>query len=123
MKEESKNNRLTSICDTDYTSAMQGLAALIVSKIGSGCVPAQIPDLQNPDCVVQDETTNDDGTVSIAPIPRCDQAGGALPCWELKQKADCMPPASPQGVGISITRDQPLSSQTNARYFCDTIAQ
>lgn len=119
-----KNHQVTSICETDYTSAMQNLGSLIVSNIGSGCIPAELPDVADPDCVVEDVTSELDGTFTINQIPRCDRANGEYPCWQIGQKADCMPPNSPQGVGLTIDRaGQPAPDETDARFFCNTIAK
>ena len=48
------NHSLTSICDTDYTGAIQALGDLIISSIGAGCLNSPIENRADgtPDCVV-----------------------------------------------------------------------
>jgi len=83
------NNQSTSICDTSYQSALQTLGQLIVSKIGAGCITSPFTDPNNPDCIVEDVTSKNDGSTSIAELPRCDQSGGKFPCWKLESKPIC----------------------------------
>ena len=118
-----QNHKISSICDSDYTGALQDLAQLIVSNIGGGCIPAALPDVNNPDCVVEDVTKNMDGSTSIAEIPKCTGAmpEPAYPCWRLEMKDTCTG-QSPQSVGITIDRNhQPAPDNTEASVACATI--
>src|SRR5579871_1450297 len=134
------NHGVSSICDSDYTNALQNLANLIISDIGGGCIPSQLPDPTNPDCVVEDVTRNSDGTTSVSEIPKCmvtipytEPMGwtpqndmpappGSYPCWTLDNNPNCGA-QSPQGVGVAIHRNgQPAPPNTDASVACATIA-
>jgi hypothetical protein len=78
------NHQLTSICDTSYQAALEGLGSIIIKRIGSGCITSPIEDPQNPDCTVQGE-----GLFSTVFIPSCAQSGP--PCWKLQPKPVCDP--------------------------------
>ncbi len=116
------NHGISSICDSDYTGALMNLANLIVSNIGGGCIPSALPDVNNPDCVVEDVTRNTDGTTTVSEIPECANPPTAFPCWRLEKKDACMA-TSPQGVGITIDRNgMPAPANTDASVACATIA-
>jgi hypothetical protein len=83
------NQQLTSVCDTSYQPALQGLGQKIVSTVGAGCITRPLLDPQSPDCTVEDETSNQDGSVTITAIPACAQSGGETPCWKLDSKPVC----------------------------------
>ena len=67
------NHSLTSICDTDYTGAIQSLGDPSSRQIGVGCLNSPIEARADgtPDCVVTDVTTNPDGSQSV-------QGGGVV---------------------------------------------
>src|SRR5262249_38159378 len=44
----------TSICDTDYTSALTKIGQAIGGQLGNGCLNSPIENRNNPDCVVED---------------------------------------------------------------------
>ncbi len=123
------NQQLTSICDTSYQSALEGLGQKIVSAIGVGCITAPLVDPQNPDCTVEDATYNQDGSVSVSSLPSCAANGGATPCWKLDSKdlARCTPVCASNGdpgqhFGVSIDRGggQPPPN-TSARVRCTAV--
>jgi hypothetical protein len=136
------HNQSTSICDTSYQSALQSLGQLIVSQIGAGCIDSPFQDANNPDCIVEDITTNNDGSTTITEIPRCDQNGGAAPCWQLQSKPPCDPNNKTAGCcpvicahdgdpgqhyGATICRNAACNGgdpppNTTARVACSTIA-
>jgi hypothetical protein len=137
-----KNNQFTSICDTSYQAALQSLGQLIVSNIGAGCITSPFGDPSNPDCVVEDITTNSDGSTTTNEIPACSKNGGAAPCWQLQSKPVCDPNNTVAGCcpticaaagdpgqhfGMTICRGpncmggQPPAN-TTARVACSTIA-
>jgi hypothetical protein len=113
---------ISSICDSDYKNALTSLANLIVSAIGGGCIPAKLAgDPLNPDCIVEDVTRHQDGSVSVAEIPSCATAGGAFPCWKAETKPACMG-ASPDGEGITVDRGGKMApDNTNAEVSCATV--
>lgn len=127
--ESAKNHQFTSICDTDYTQALQALGELIVSQIGAGCLNSPILDKENPDCVVEDVTALDDGTTAISPIKSCDATQGSTPCWKLETNDKCKPVTNPftgesEQFGVTIDRGPGGSPPANtvARVSCSTIA-
>jgi hypothetical protein len=127
------HHQVTSICGDDlnqqpnFTQALQTLGNLISSQISPGCIPALLPDLSNPTCVVEDITTNPDNTQTIHNIPECSSAG-VFPCWKVEMKAQCNKivngkPLSPQGVGVTIDRNgMPAPDNTSASVECETTA-
>jgi hypothetical protein len=108
------NHAIASICDTDYTAALEKVARLIVSQSGPCCLADRLPpDPHAPgdpslfvaDCDVQEVTLHDDGSSSSVPIPRCSESV-APPCWNIETKGQCTG-LGPQGLGITITRSDP----------------
>ena len=79
-----KNSNLTSICDTDYTAAIQTLGNLIISQIGVGCLSSPIANRADgtPDCVVTDVTANTDGSTTSVEVPSCAENNNTVPCWQ-----------------------------------------
>jgi hypothetical protein len=83
------NQQLTSICDTTYQSALEGLGQKIISKLGSGCINWPFADPKQPTCTVEDVTATQDGYSTVVAIRACTQSGGATPCWKLDSKPVC----------------------------------
>ena len=109
-----KHNSLTSICDTDYTAAIQSLGDLIISQIGAGCLNSPIANRADgtPDCVVTDVTATagrladvDRGSVVRRERPRRAVLAGRSTSWRsttravlpapLPRRASCRRRASP----------------------------
>jgi hypothetical protein len=85
---QARNHSLTSICDTDYTAAMQRLGDLIISSIGAGCLNSPIANRADgtPDCVVTDVTALPDGSTSTKEVPSCAENNHQIPCWQVINK-------------------------------------
>jgi hypothetical protein len=112
---------ISSICDADYTGALQKVGDLITSNLLPGCFKTMLPD--QPDCVVEDVTTMDDGTTQVSVIPKCSDPQSVWPCWTLDVKEDCSK-VSPQSLGFTIQRNgAPVPAHTNARVVCSTTCQ
>lgn len=128
-----KTKSNSSVCDTDYTGALQTLGDLITSNIGAGCIDSPFDDPNNPDCLVEDDTTTADG-VSIKQIPFCGHVNNATPCWRLKQNSKCTATCAkandpPQQYGVDIDRGKdahgnpnPPPPATTAHVACSTLA-
>jgi hypothetical protein len=124
------SHQLTSVCDTDYTSALTGIGELLVSTIGAGCLRSPLPDPASPDCTVDDVTLEQDGTIVTNAIANCTVNGGAAPCWKLQaiDVARCKPVCAADGqpgqhFGVIIDRGpggQPPAN-TTARVTCTTV--
>lgn len=131
--EKVQNHQITSICDTDYKSALEGIGNKIVAALQPSCLSSPIADVTNPDCVVQDVTTVN-GVDMPKWIPNCGSNGGAVPCWKLQQLPDCPQVCNPQDckfqqVGVTIDRGKnasgnpnPAPPNTTAKVSCNTIA-
>ncbi len=79
-----KNHQFTSICDTDYSAALQSLASLIGSSLGPRCLNVPIAHPERPDCFVAETSPS-----GIQTVPACaDQ--GATPCWQLETVGSCV---------------------------------
>jgi hypothetical protein len=112
------NHRVSSICDADYSGAMQDLGRLIVTQIGLGCIPAPLPDPSAPECTVAEVTIRDDGSQAVRVLSHC--ASSAPPCWRIEEKPGCAA-ASPQGIGVTIDRGGAAPpDDTSARVTCFT---
>jgi hypothetical protein len=147
----SKNHQLTSICDTSYQAALQSLGQLIISNIGAGCITSPFPldntNMPVADCVVEDITTNSDGSTTTTEIKACSANGNTPPCWALSgtngvtAKQPCVnndPAQGPSGCcpticakagdpgqhfGMTINRGTAgPPPNTTARVACSTIA-
>jgi len=132
------HRQLTSICDTSYQSALQGLGQLIVSQIGPGCISSPFKDPNNPDCTVTDITPSATGGDTTKAIPPCKDSGGMIPaggaCWQLvKRNVDtmtakaCQPTCenvgdAAQQFGVEILRAKDPDSGTRAQVACATVA-
>jgi hypothetical protein len=131
------NHQTTSICDTDYTSALQNLGTLITSFIGAGCLTSPVTNLNDPDCVVEDVTDNGSAPPTINTIPSCLHNNNTPPCWKLEVNPKCdiikapqtNPPCAPQQYGVHICRDAMCSASTanipphtTAHVSCATVA-
>ena len=115
--EAARHHAIFSICDTDYTSALQGIANLVVVTIGDGCIANALPDLANAQCTVEDVTENSDGTQTTSELSRC-ASQPSYPCWRLEAKPACEG-VSPQGVGITVDRGgQAPPPNTVSRFRC-----
>jgi hypothetical protein len=113
------NHAVYSICDNDFTPAMQSIGQLISSQVGAGCVTDRLPDPTHPDCTAQDVTQNADGTTTVTQIPAC-SANQGFPCWRIEQKAACAT-LSPDGVGVTIDRNgQSAPPNTTTQVICAT---
>ncbi len=135
----SDHRQLTSICDTSYQSALQGVGELIHNNIGPGCISSPfktetVPPIgDSPDCTVTDITPVGAEAITTA-VPSCKDSGGAQPCWQLvirdvpiaNRKAcppTCQHPGDPaQRFGIEILRATPAPSGTHAEVACATVA-
>jgi hypothetical protein len=108
------NHAVASICEDDFTIAMQKVGAAAVSQIGMGCLPYQAP-LQNgtpaADCTVEDDAQNPDGTHTVSQLPSC--AAGAFPCWRIQADPMC------SSVRIAIDRQgNPAPDNTTTTATC-----
>ncbi|MSP58756.1 MAG: hypothetical protein EXR72_00155 [Myxococcales bacterium] len=113
------NHRISSICDQDFTPALDGLAQLIVSNLGTGCIPAALPDPNNPVCTVEDVTHSADGHTIVLEIVRCTAPNSSkyYPCWRVEKSDQCA--GSPQGLGLTIDRNsQPGPDNTETAASC-----
>lgn len=134
---DSKTNPQTksnsSVCDSIYNGALQTLASIITSNIGAGCIDSPFEDVNNPDCLVEDDTTTASG-VTIRQIPFCGHVNNPTPCWRLKQNSKCAatcarPNAPPQQYGVDIDRGKDAHGNPNtppatttAHVACSTLA-
>jgi hypothetical protein len=115
-----RTHELRSICDDDYTPAMQAIADLLTEP-PAGCVPDLLESLDAPECTVEDWTQHPGEDLIIAEIPRCDQAPPGATCWRLDVKPACAK-TSPQSVGITVDRqgmEPPPDTFVSAR--CATV--
>jgi hypothetical protein len=125
-----KHHNLTSICDTDYTAAIQALGDLIISQIGAGCLNSPIANRADgtPDCVVEDVTALPDGSTSTKEIPSCAENGHVVPCWLVidklmqYQQQGCTPTApEPATCKLPVTC-QPVTNPVDGKQQLVTVS-
>jgi hypothetical protein len=126
-----KHNNLTSICDTDYTAAIQALGDLIISQIGAGCLNSPIANRADgtPDCVVEDVTANPDGSTTTKEIPSCAENGHVVPCWQVIDKLaqynsqGCTPAGVPQPPTCKLPPScQPVTNPVDMKQQLVTVS-
>ena len=126
-----KHNNLTSICDTDYTAAIQALGDLIISQIGAGCLNSPIANRANgnPDCVVEDVTALPDGTTMTSELPSCAENGHVVPCWQVIDKLaqynsqGCTPQARAQPPTCKLPPScQPVTNPVDGKQQLVTVS-
>jgi hypothetical protein len=122
-----KTHQIANICGDDpsqppsYSQALQDLAKVITDNIGDGCIPEAVLDTTAPDCVVDDDTPQADGTIKQSSIPSCTSTA-SLPCWKVEVKPQCAA-TSPQSIGLTVERGQaPPPAGTYLDAACSTIA-
>jgi hypothetical protein len=134
------NKQNTSICDSSYQQALEGLGDIIVSNIGPGCIGAPFDNPAKPDCTVLKVTRNTDGTITTGTLPYCGdntphpQGLNGDGCWRLVlhdgtdgQKAcpAVFKPGDPTAQQYGVTVDWPNNTppaSTTAQVACATIA-
>jgi hypothetical protein len=88
------NGVLASICDDDFTPALQNIAQGIGDVLGPPCITATLarttgPHGRRPDCTIVDHTSSRDGVAVDTPLPSCVDTGDVAPCWTLKADPTC----------------------------------
>ena len=89
--ESFKNHSTFSICQDDFTAALQQIGEKIRAVVGSPCVDAKLVDTNlatkdmDPDCVVSEQAPNADEVL----LPRC-KGGETSPCWNLVGEPTCL---------------------------------
>jgi hypothetical protein len=125
------HNNLTSICDTDYTAAINALGDLIVSAIGAGCLNSPIANRADgtPDCVVTDVTANPDGSTTTKEVPSCAENNHTVPCWQEIDKLmqytqqGCTPPGTPPPATCKLPPTcQPVTNPLDGKQQLVTIS-
>jgi hypothetical protein len=118
------HHAIASICASDYSSAMKQVTDLISVNLLPACIPASLTDLSNPDCAVEDVTTNvDTGVVTVNVIPSCATQPDANPCWSVQAQTACSS-ISPDGVAVVVDRKGANPPpDTDVRFACATRCQ
>ncbi|HEX4404542.1 MAG TPA: hypothetical protein VH560_06930 [Polyangia bacterium] len=95
------NGIFETICNDNFSQALQGIADLIGKKIGAPCVNGNILDTKDapwtaadtspPDCTVIDHAENDQSSMVVdTPVPQCannSTTGATTRCWALSTDA------------------------------------
>ncbi len=126
-----RHSNLTSICDTDYTAAINALGDLIISQIGAGCLNAPIASRADgtPDCVVEDVTALPDGSTQTTELPSCAENGHVIPCWQeidklmQYQQQGCVPPGQTPPPTCKLPPScQPVTNPVDGKQQLVTIS-
>ena len=81
-----------SICDGDYSAALEAIAETIAAQVRPACFLAcaadddpDTPDVLDPSCTVEQRSSNDDGSIEEIEVPECEPDDGvpehADVCW------------------------------------------
>jgi hypothetical protein len=84
-----KSKQVTSVCDTSYQSAVEGLGLLVGANLVGGCIGGTLESTTMPDCQVEDVAQSADGSITIYPVPFCGSNDGRVPCWRVESSASC----------------------------------
>ena len=80
-----RNNTITEICQENLEPALDEIARLIITKIGTRCVPDGIVSVNGiPQCTVNDVVNPDDEDRVGTPVSMCSSPANAVaeaPCW------------------------------------------
>jgi hypothetical protein len=120
-----KSSSISSICGDDpgsapdFSKAMQKLATDIIVKL-PGCIPARLPDVDHPDCVVVQHSSDGHGGTTDVVIPQCSDKM-RFPCWRLETKPQCH---TAQNLALTVDRNgQPAPPETHLQVECSTVAE
>ena len=67
-----------SICDSDYSAALEAIAAAIADQVRPACMPAcvadtdEVSEILDPSCILKQEEPQKDGSIVSTNIPQCD---------------------------------------------------
>ncbi|MEM6989997.1 MAG: VWA domain-containing protein [Myxococcota bacterium] len=96
-----------SICESDYTSALQALAAQVFDQMRPACMPACVADgdqttpAVDPTCVLTLHAPQVDGSVLETEVPLC-AAGASDLCWDPLVGADMSNFCAEQGWNLEF---------------------
>ena len=118
-----RNDNLASVCNGDDTAPLDAVARMILAQTTMGCLPTPVTTRVDgtPDCIVDDVTSNPDGSTTVTDLPWCTLNGHTPPCWQLEDRlaeydaegctappappaATCKLPASCQPLVVAGTR-------------------
>jgi hypothetical protein len=100
----------------DFTAALHKLADDIITHL-PGCIPAPLPDVAHPECVVVQHTSTDQGD-QTAVIPSCATSAGHFPCWRVAPNSLC---TAAQGQALSVDRNgAPTPTGSHLQVECKT---
>jgi hypothetical protein len=74
-----------SVCDDDYSQALEAIAAMIEDQIRPACMPACVADMDptteqlEPSCVLEQEAPGTGGNIERTTIQECEDADGTMP--------------------------------------------
>jgi len=129
------SHKSTSVCESDYTPALDAAEKVVGSSLGGHCLPRRVPRDGHGQplflCTVTDWSDwLVDGTPVPTDIPACDATHSTVPCWLVEPKAPCGPPSnlSPDGVGLTVDYGRNLNGMpaepqpsTTTRASCQAI--
>jgi hypothetical protein len=106
-----------SICDANLSPTLQAVADFATTSLASAphCLTSALPDPVHPDCVVEDVTVDENGVTTVVELPQCD--GHTMPCWLVEKKVACAK-MSPDAMGVTLQRSNPLGIGSSTRVTC-----
>jgi hypothetical protein len=128
------NGTIVSICDNDFTPALQRIGDLIAAALGKQCIRGNVADAQSdPNAIAVDGSSmkisctvsdvRDFGTDKAQEtlIPACSQNGGAMPCWTpMYNPGDCPASIAPTSIEFTVKRAGPPDGDVTAIVRCLT---
>ncbi len=130
------NGTIVSICDNDFTPALQRIGDLIAAALGKQCIRGNVADVPTSDptaievqgspvhisCTVADVRDFGTDRAQETIIPACSKNGGAQPCWDpMYNPGDCPVAISPSSIEFKVNRSGPPDGDVTAIVRCLTI--
>lgn len=112
--DSSLSHQFTSICESDYSPALKGIADKLRTALHPGCVNGVLANPEHPDCVVEEIHPDH----SITQLPSCEVSG--VPCWRVETDLEC--PGEHRALRIDRGGASP-DVESLTRAACSTIAQ
>ncbi len=111
------NSSVHSICNEDFTPALDAIGKLVADRVGSICVSLPLVDADpttpelNPDCQVNDQSPVGNMVVDV-PISQCNDGKTNRPCWSITpDAANCVA----SGFKIEVFRADGMTSPPNSK--------
>src|SRR4051812_47408914 len=85
-----KNHNEISICDADYSTAIDSISTHIQTRLNDSCLSGYLlQPITDESCSATDNSIDKDGHQVQTLIPMCKAGGTAYPCWQVRANMSC----------------------------------